>query len=641
MSAPKAIEFGGTDEELEKYLLEFAGIIGGRAFRAPGAWIVRGGDWLSTNANSVPWRLRVSRGEAGRMAIQPSSGGFPWSRPKAARLAAFRGGQLGDYLEIRLRGGDPEKVDALRLAEPFAAFGSDPAAVTASFAWAMLGLVGSMAGALAAALPVSLALMNLTIGEVSARSAAVGAAGAIPLPSPAELGSIDTFSRLGCALLFAFPLAFFSGLVHAGALSAGEAWWRATRFGMASFLFQAAIGLFAFFPFMPLASILLAPLVPLGAQAGYSLVWARRRERVREGPPPRRGLAWAGILLVAAVASAFVPSAAGAEDFKDRLALFRDRWLLGHPAGKAVAAFYYRYTLYAADPLKQFYATSPETPSRVIRTAQVAPDAPELRARLAALHFAIVPGGDRPCDVTADRSSLASGSQRVNLGSEPLESQLDRLAAGSFRGGGLRVLMGLCWKTIYYAGPLVVLALSAGTFCLPVSLLFRRLPRRSALIVLGGCFAGTLALLAWTAVPPPGALEALAAMKASPGAGIAAALAHESAALRHEAAFRAFRLERPAALAEPLLKAAEDPDLRVRIWACGALGRTRDPRALEVLRGRLRDPEFFVRYRAAEGLGALGDPAAAPDLERMMREGTWYEGLYALEALRKAGRGRR
>jgi len=90
-----------------------------------------------------------------------------------------------------------------------------------------------------------------------------------------------------------------------------------------------------------------------------------------------------------------------------------------------------------------------------------------------------------------------------------------------------------------------------------------------------------------------------------------------------------------AALAEALLRAADDPDLRVRLWACAALGKTGDPRALPRLLERLRDREFFVRYRAAEGLGFLRRPEAEGALAALMKEGSWYEGLLALEALRR------
>ena len=58
MTAPKTLPFAGTPAELEKYLLEFARLTGGIAGRQPKAsWIVRGGAFLSTNPNTVPWAI--------------------------------------------------------------------------------------------------------------------------------------------------------------------------------------------------------------------------------------------------------------------------------------------------------------------------------------------------------------------------------------------------------------------------------------------------------------------------------------------------------------------------------------------------------------------------------------------------------
>jgi hypothetical protein len=85
-----------------------------------------------------------------------------------------------------VRGSGPEKFYPPRLREPFAPFGAGVAASTASFAWTVLTGLAAFAGAYAAAVLASLPLMSLSIREISARSAALLQAGAIPLPSPAE-----------------------------------------------------------------------------------------------------------------------------------------------------------------------------------------------------------------------------------------------------------------------------------------------------------------------------------------------------------------------------------------------------------------------------------------------------------------------
>ncbi len=653
MNVPSSIEIRCGDGELDKYMAEFAGIVGGwTARRTPqgetdrdGCWIVGGGALLATNPNAVPWRIRVRR-DGGRLTFRVRTFAAAWTRRKARRIAAWRQGQLADFLETRLRGGPPEKFDRRRMREPFSPFGSDPAAVSASFAWAAASACGALAAALLALLPLCLVLMDVTIADIAGRARAVEAAGEMPLPGPAELASIGFGTRLGAAVLFALPAAFFLGLLHAATLLAGEAWLPAARLGQASFAFQAILLALAFTPLIPFwVAIPSALLPPLATQAGYCLVWGRRRERIREGAPPRRAVVAAGVLAAAAAAAAFVPRPAGGEDYKDGLVLFRDRYMVGHPLGKAAAHFYYRYTLYAADPVKRFFAADPETPQRSRRTARVAaPGTGGAAEILRDLDFSVVEGEKSPgvpFDVEVEGSTLRSGGVEVrwapSSGREGLKEALDVLSARAFRGGRLRDLSWLSWRAVYHAGPLFAVILFVAICCPWISILFRVMSRRAAVISLLACLASTGSLMLWDYGRQADVRRGIEELRASPGPeAIARALCHSSIAVRHEAAYRAYKLKGGhAALAEALLVAAGDADLRVRLWAVAALGKTRDARAQAVLLERLGDPELLVRYRAAEGLGFIGDQRAVDPLLRMMSRGSWYEGLYALEALRR------
>jgi hypothetical protein len=637
MSAPDRIEFGGTDEELERFLQEFARATGGWAAREPGgkAWGVAGGALLSVNPNAAPWRVRVVREPGGTLVLRPSAIAAPWTRRKAARRAAFRQGQLADFLTGRLRGRRPEDFDPERLRAPLAAFGSDPAALTAGFAWTTASGLGALAGALLAATAASLPPAIRAVGEVAARSRALEAAGAIPLPPPAELSAAGPLFFLGCAFLLGFPLGFFAGLVHAAALLAGEVWLRAARLAQASFLFLTIFLSAALFPFVSVAALPLALLVPLGAHVGYTLAWGARRERVREGRGLPRRAAAIGTVLALGLAAALVPRPVEARELLDRLALFRDRALLGHAPGRALARAYYRHTLYAADPLKEFFSLDPSRPARAVRLARVT----DARAPLfRALGFTPVPEGV-PHDVEAVPEGVRSGDAFVPCAPDrrSLAEALDRLSRETFRGGTLREASGLGWRAVYHAGPLVAAAAFVGVCCPFASILYRTMSRRAASAALLACLLSTVGLMVWGDSRARQELDLLRELRERPAPGpIAAALAHASPAVRHEAAYRAFRLrEGHAALADALLRAADDPDLRVRLWACAALGKTGDPRALPRLRERLRDREFFVRYRAAEGLGFLGRPEAEEPLVALMKEGSWYEGVLALEALRR------
>src|SRR5438876_7073813 len=138
MSDPNPLEFGGTDEELEKYLLEFARGIGGWVLRdvKRGGFQVAAGSRLSTNPNTLAWRLHVGR-ENRRVSIEPRARSVWWTRDKVARVVAFRQAQLADFLTARARGAGRESFDALRLREPYANFGTGAAAITAAFAWSV------------------------------------------------------------------------------------------------------------------------------------------------------------------------------------------------------------------------------------------------------------------------------------------------------------------------------------------------------------------------------------------------------------------------------------------------------------------------------------------------------------------------
>lgn len=636
MSDPKAPEFAGTDEELEKYLGEFARAVGGWAMRDPkrggpstslgASWRVASGSLLSTNPNTLAWQLRVARDD-GRLSITPAAIALPWMRAKVARVVAFRHLQLADFLTSRVRGGGKEKFDALRLREPYATFGSDPAALTASFAWSVLCALGAMGVALVATTLACIPLMNVAIGEILQRAAAAQGAGAVAIPSPDR-----ALSAVGAAFVFAGPLAFFAGLVHTLALAASELWARASRLPQASVIFIALLLAAAFFPYTPLLAIPIALAVPLAIHAGYTIAWSRRRERVREGPRPRKALLVAGALLAALTAAALVPTPAEGRAWTDRLALFRDRTLLGHPLGRLFASIYYRHTLVGAELLKQFYSEGDREPAQMIRTA-IAPD-PQAAAALRAMHFAIVP--TLPADLQADSRVLRSGSDFVPWDGSPdsLPAAVDRLAREAFRGSILREVAWISWRSVYYAGPLFLVAVFIGFCCPGFSIIFRVMRPKAALVTILFCFASTAALMLVGQAQEAPASEAAEKLREAPEPKrLAEGLAHRSPLVRHEAAFRAFLHPDPS-LGEPLLKATDDEDLRVRLWAVAALGKTGHPEALGRLLGRLNDREFYVRYRAAEGLGFLKRPEAIEPLLRLAREGSWYEGLYALEALR-------
>jgi hypothetical protein len=623
-TADRPLPFAGTDDELERYLQEFARLVGGlagRTHRPVRGWVAAGGAALSSNPNTVPWNVFIRR-EADGLVLSSEFRPLPWARTKRRRLAAYREGQLADFLTARVRGSGPEKFALPSFREPFAPFGSGVAALTASFTWTVLTGLAAFAAALAAMTLASAPFAAGAIRDIAAHSAALLAAGAVPLPSPAEAAATGPWTP---ALVFAVPIAFFFALTHSAALAACDLSPHAARLPQASVIFQAVLLGAAFFPYYGLLAAIPAALVPAAQHLAAGLVWSRRRERIREGPRPAKAVLVIAVALSASVAGAAVPRITDWKGALDRIALFRDAWLLGNPAGKAVAAAYYRTTLYTAEPLKEIYSSDETRPRRAQPIARC--DRAETVPLLRALRFTVAgaAAGD-PLDVDVG-DEIRCGSVRVRPKSltqaDDLREALDRASRESFRGARLRELSALGWHAVYYAGPLAVLLTVMGALSPFVSLLFRRLRPQAALFALSALAIVTSLGLVLLTSPP----------EENPD--LAERFSDARPEVRHEAAYRASLLDSTAALAEPLLKAADDGDFRVRLWAVAALGRSGDPRALAKLTERLDDPEFFVRYRAAEGLGSLRDARAVPPLVRVLRERSWYEGSYALDALRR------
>jgi hypothetical protein len=631
MSAPRSIEFAGTDEELEKHLLEFARAADGWVGRdrKRGGWQVAAGHFLSTNPNTVAWRIRVQR-EATGLSFHPSAIALPWTRQKVSRIVAWREGQLADYLTTRVRGRGPEKFDPARLREPFAAYGSGPEAITASFAWVVAGGLAGLAVAFLLATVASLPLMVQAAGEIAERSRIIEESGVLPLPSRAEREAMGFGSALGAAAVFAVPLAFLAAFVHTVCLALSEAWARGSRLPQASFVFLAVLGTVAFFGHLPLLSVPLALLLPAGAHLGYTLLWGRRGERVREGPRANPLVVAAGVILAGALLGGVVPTIARGDDLSDRFALFRDKALLGNGIGRAAARFYYRHTLVAADPLKEFYVhPDPSRAQRGLRTARVEGPGDDL---LRSLDFVVVPARVAGrCDVLWPPQAGAPATR------DEAALALDALSKNTYRGAGLREVYGLAWHFVYYGAPAAALLVFAAVCCPFVSIMYRAMTPKAATIALAVCLFSTVGLMMFGGAAVEGITRKLKDLRERPTPErIAEGLADEVAPIRHEAAYRAFRLaEVPAKLADPLIRASSDADPRIRLWAVAALGKTRDPRALPVLLDRLDDESLFVRYRAAEGLGFLGDARAVERLKGVMKKGSWYEGTYALQALRR------
>ena len=105
-------------------------------------------------------------------------------------------------------------------------------------------------------------------------------------------------------------------------------------------------------------------------------------------------------------------------------------------------------------------------------------------------------------------------------------------------------------------------------------------------------------------------------------AGLIAALAHEDANLRGNAAAALADIKAPEAV-EPLIGLLKDSEWTVRVFAARALGSLLDGRAREPLAGALEDEHQRVREAAAFALGRFGDARAVKQLIVELHNERW------------------
>lgn len=658
-------DWSGTSEDLVALLARAAGNFGGWAGkdRKTGDHILQFGTFLSTNTNTLRWRARV-RQDGNQLSWKAESLTWPWTRAKYRRVTDFRLGQLTDFVENLLRGGkNIHRFESPSTRNPFVAVGREISGITIAWTWLILScLVCGVLSWIAMTLG-SLLLIDRVIATHAERSALVATLGGVALPSLGEIAETGFLFRLGCAASFAFAIAFFVGSAYGLIQVAGELWAPLSRAAWVPFAFFTCLLFLALFPILAIHStIAISLLVPTVAHAGYTLVWGRKREKRSALTPskPKWMAVVAGIALAGIVLGAITPRPREGSAVTDSMAGFRDRYLLPNPVGEPLARLYYRTTLYAAAPMKDFYDPEPLGYARQIRIALLAGNAPEVERNLRRMHFVldktapeklVEQAGRKPYDLVLFLGPGTPPSDDVlavpaDISLEALRKKVSGASRDSFRASWLRDMAQVGWLSVFYLGPFALFSFLAA-FLLPgISLLFRKFSRRAAVVALAGLCLGSVAALGLvlSANGPK-----LAAIRTIQSAGLEEEktperlkpfLTHEDPDVRFEAILRLHRFakgrkERTTGMTDAVIRLLEDPDRRVRLWACGTLGKLRDPAGVKHLLAAMQDPEVFVRYRAAEGLGDLRARAAIEPLKKMAREDWWYCGMYALEALRK------
>jgi HEAT repeat protein len=114
------------------------------------------------------------------------------------------------------------------------------------------------------------------------------------------------------------------------------------------------------------------------------------------------------------------------------------------------------------------------------------------------------------------------------------------------------------------------------------------------------------------------------------------ALGDQEAEVRRWAAWALGKIKDPRAV-EHLIQALGDPNAEVRSWAALALGSIGDARAIEPLIQALRDLNGWMRSKAAEVLGRIGDPLAVGPLIQALGDPDTEVRWGATEALGRIG----
>jgi len=673
-------------ESFRKALEAAARELDGSVRDGPGeAWTVSAGTPLCSNPNGAPWGAVASLAE-GAWGLSPKPVSFPWTRRRAEEIAAVRTRQLESLLRTP-RTAEPHER------EPFTAGTTFPAKAEA-WSWITAGAALAMALTLVVLTLAALPLLERELERMFQRAEVLTRIGANPLPGKAELEGLGFWGRLGAAFLLAVPIAFFLGGLHAAVHAVGERFLTVARFGPWCSLFLGVSTFLSLLPrASPLVSVAAGFLVPGAALFGTSVAWGRRRDEVRTGPKTRTGLrpgVVAAALLILLALFALVPGPVSNEERIQGTSRFRDRFLLGNEAGRAFARFYYARTLYAAEPVKPVYVDDPHLKSRQVRTIlAVGKFGAELKY-LKELDFSIETTADadtaapliekrqhdvyllassvvRPMDTLRkfgllDRTICLEGSDPGKLLGARIvtvpatKEALQKVLHETLRFGPLESMLleltWLGWTGVFYAGPVFGLAMALGLLAAISAWVVRRFSARAVRGLLACVFVVSMVALISAFALRASALGRVADLKNLPADDqkaidrLAAGLKDPDPDVRYEAAYQAcLALKRPSfprgGVTTELLAGAGDPDVRVRLWSVAALGLTREDKTRETILKGMDDPDLLVRYRAAEGLEYLDAgrrPVPAPTiakLREMIRTRSWYEGMYALAALRR------
>ncbi|MFO7838849.1 MAG: HEAT repeat domain-containing protein [Desulfosalsimonadaceae bacterium] len=457
------------------------------------------------------------------------------------------------------------------------------------------------------------------------RLQSIAAAGYLTVPGPEVMAGLDRLTPAFFGALF-YCLTAGAGLVFAAFLLV--CLWHQLSGSrpvlLLPFLILWEIGIhhcsLTGYPFFLTAPFIFVPVFVAAA----GLQWLRQHET----KTPVKMLCFHGAIFLLIVCI-WLPNANSGVFTK-----IRDRLLLSNPAGRAVNAFYYSYTLYPAEALKSLL-------QKQLKTSSIQVKDPDLAGRLQKplLRMDYLPIPEKAEDV--DLQVRQSGSELVlarqknpAVRTSParfLASPEAVLKKFSEKTDQMAFLRGFCRISLVTAAPLLLYLLVFQGFFL----VFRHIP----------CPGG----------PRPAAALIclfLAASAALPLYSVSRAEKNASDTERIRALLHSHapggRLEAAKLIAEggtgtepfgqALFRLGKSPRPAVRYWAARALGGSNSSKAYKTLIKLLGDPHPNVVCAVLHSLGRHGNKAAVAPIRRLMlSSGNWYVQLYAYNALKELG----
>ena len=602
-----SIELVVSSEQFSEIIDAYAATFHCAITKKHNRYLLKAGSLFSLNPNTIRHNIYIDLLDNGKIHMKFYAIFLPFISKKIKRILCFRLIQLKDFMKMYSKGMGSQSATMREYVVPFTVITENNVTpVIKSLIWILLSLLVSLLLTFVVSTLFGISIIYNIIDNITGHVNYIQQLGEISLPSPNELASIDFIFKVGCTVIFVAPIAFFISVVLSTFICLSEFIDLISNYTVWVITFLVII---LFFSFVPIVNIILAIIlsvsIPMVSYIGYSIIWGlkgeKRRSMIGEKCAISRKLGIFTAFLLAILLMIFYIYDINSKDTTKSIALFRDRFLMNSYIGRKVADFYYKHTLYPAYIIK-----SPEEQNNNIAFIQD----------------------------TSNSSKIYSFIDTV------------------FRGKNLRELVGTSILFTYYIGPLLLLFILVSPIVFLLVVIYKK--KRMAFVVvaiLGIVAMSILLLYPSDSLPHPSDHDFYIKISEFLNRGGE----YIPVDIGYEVTYGMFcyldkgGTDRNDNMRRLLLKTVYSEDLRVRGWACEALGLLEGEDVVNILITSLeKDPELYVRYHVANALGHILKNAKRGStildinqryniisaLKNAIRNDWWYVGMYSLEAVR-------